>query len=67
MALANTGHGIGVLSRQHEAADAVGVRGLGDEGIALIGGRLGQPAGIELAVDRFENFGARIERAQCAR
>ena len=40
------------------------MRGVGNEGIALIGGRLGQPAGIERAIDRFQNFGARIERAQ---
>ena len=40
------------------------MRGLGHEGVALIVRRLGQPAGIERAVHRFENLGARIERPQ---
>ena len=35
MARANTTHGIGAVSFKHEAADAVAVGGLGDEGIAL--------------------------------
>ena len=42
--------------RQHETADAVRVRGLRHERIALIAGRLRDPAGIELAVHRFEEF-----------
>ena len=67
MARANTSHGIGVSSRQHEADDAVAVRGFRHEFIALIGGRLGQPRRIERAVHRLQDFGAGIELAQLRR
>ena len=43
------------------------MRGLGDKGVALVVGGFREPAGIELAIDRFEDFCARIERAQLCR
>ena len=52
---------------QHEAADAVAVHRLGHEGVALIGGRLGQAGGVELAIHGLQDFGAGIERAQLRR
>lgn len=49
---------------EHKAADAVAMRGLRDEGIALIACRLGQAAGVYLAIDGFMNLGAWIECTQ---
>ena len=64
MVFANTAHGIGAFPRQHEAADAVAMRSLRHECVALVGRRLGQPAGVKFAIDGLENFGAGIERTQ---
>src|SRR5689334_3586774 len=41
------GPGYRIVLRQHKAADTVAVYGFGDERIALIGGWVGQTAGIE--------------------
>ena len=58
---------------QHKTADTVGVRGVGNEGVALIGSRFDKPRRIELPIDRLQNLGPGIEgaqsggqRAQCA-
>ena len=52
---------------QNEASNAVAVRGLRHECIALVGGRLREAGWIDIAVDRFVDFRAGIERAQPGR
>jgi hypothetical protein len=49
---------------QDEAADAVTVRGLRYECIALIGGRLRKMARVKLAIHSFQNFSPLVEPAQ---
>ena len=65
MARAKTGHGIGALSVEHETADAVAECAASATKVlrASSAGSVSR-RGIEFAVHRLRDFGARIERAQ---